>query len=229
MMARLTPLRGCWHPQRSLTGGFACCPNPRWEFPRHCRGGALRRFVESPVAHPSVMFRRALLAQHGGYVAGDFPEDYELWLRWLDAGVTFAKVDAELLVWNDPPTRASRTGLRYSREGFYRTKCQYLARWLRRHLEPSRAVWVWGAGRITRQRLGGLEAQGIRISGFIDVDTKKAGRLRDGRPVVTPDKLPGREGVFILVGVSRRGAREYIAGQLARFGRVEGRDYLLAA
>lgn len=66
---------------------------------------ALRRFVESPVAHPSVMFRRDLLAQHGGYAAGDFAEDYELWLRWMDAGVRFGKVNAELLVWNDPPAR----------------------------------------------------------------------------------------------------------------------------
>ena len=70
---------------------------------------ALRRFVESPVAHPSVMFRRALLQQRGGYESGDFPEDYELWLRWMDAGVQFGKVDAELLLWNDVPTRLSRS------------------------------------------------------------------------------------------------------------------------
>src|SRR3989449_3075477 len=67
---------------------------------------ALRRFVESPVAHPSVMFRRALLQEYGGYESGDFPEDYELWLKWMDAGVQFAKVDAELLVWNDQIGRA---------------------------------------------------------------------------------------------------------------------------
>ncbi len=51
---------------------------------------ALNRFVESPLAHPSVMFRRELLERHGGYRDGDFPEDYELWLRWLDAGVRMA-------------------------------------------------------------------------------------------------------------------------------------------
>lgn len=64
---------------------------------------ALRRFIESPVAHPSVMFRRRLLERHGGYREGDFPEDYELWLRWLKAGVRLGKVPRELLVWNDPP------------------------------------------------------------------------------------------------------------------------------
>ena len=32
------------------------------------------------------------MEQFGGYREGDFPEDYELWLRWLDAGVRMAKV-----------------------------------------------------------------------------------------------------------------------------------------
>ena len=55
---------------------------------------ALNRFVESPLAHPSVMFRRTLAGTLGGYQNGHFPEDYELWLRWLDAGVKMAKVPA---------------------------------------------------------------------------------------------------------------------------------------
>jgi len=190
---------------------------------------ALRRFVESPVAHPSVMFRSVLLQQHGGYESGDFPEDYELWLRWLDAGVQFGKVDAELLIWNDAPTRLSRIDQRYRPDAFYRTKCAYLARWLKRQVEPTREIWIWGAGRITRQRFRILETEGISISGFVDVDKKKLGRLRDGRPVVGPNHLPSRDQAFILAGVSSRGARELIAAELDRRGRTEGRDYLLVA
>ncbi|MCK5803596.1 MAG: glycosyltransferase family 2 protein, partial [Lentisphaeria bacterium] len=53
---------------------------------------ALNRFVESPFAHPSVAFRRELPECFGSYRDGDFPEDYELWLRWLDAGVRMAKL-----------------------------------------------------------------------------------------------------------------------------------------
>ena len=115
---------------------------------------ALRRFVESPLAHPSVMFRRRLLQEHGGYESGDFPEDYELWLRWMDAGVQFGKVDAELLLWNDLATRLSRTDQRYRPDAFYRIKCLYLARWLKRELEPFREIWLWGAGR----GVGGAQA-----------------------------------------------------------------------
>lgn len=190
---------------------------------------SLRRFVEAPVAHPSVMFRRELLHQHGGYRAGDFPEDYELWLRWLAAGVRFGKAEAELLTWNDPPQRLSRQDSRYSVEAFYRMKCEYLAAWLRQEAAPDRAVWLWGAGRVTRRRFDPLEAHGIRIAGFIDVDEAKRGHHRDGRPVRMADDLPDQGASFILAGVGARGAREKIHLHLAGRGWVEGRDFLLAA
>jgi glycosyltransferase involved in cell wall biosynthesis len=190
---------------------------------------ALRRFVEAPVAHPTVMFRRVLMGAYGGYAAGDFPEDYELWLRWMDAGVRFGKVDAELLVWNDAPVRLSRTDERYRVEAFYRVKCDYLARWLKREIGTSREIWLWGAGRVTRRRFRNLESAGIPLVGFIDIDAKKTGRQRDGRAVVAPGKLPLRTRAFILAGVSARGARERIAADLESRGWSEGRDYLLAA
>jgi glycosyltransferase involved in cell wall biosynthesis len=190
---------------------------------------SLRRFVEAPVAHPTVVFRRDLLTAHGGYRAGDFPEDYELWLRWLDAGVQFGKVARELLVWNDPPSRLSRTASQYGTDAFYRLKCDYLARWLKRHVHPARELWLWGSGRITRQRFQNLETYGLRPVGFVDVAPKKWGRQRDGRPVVGPEKLPDRGRAFVLAGVAVRGARDYIASVLNGCGWVEGQDYLLAA
>lgn len=190
---------------------------------------SLRRFVEAPVAHPSVMFRRCLLGSHGGYRDGDFPEDYELWLRWLDAGVRFGKVPRELLEWSDPPGRLSRTDPRYSVERFYQTKCGYLARWLRDNVPPARRLWLWGAGRVTRRRFDALEREGARFEGFIDVDERKKNVHRDGRRVRMADDLPDREGSFILVGVGNRGAGELIAAHLQARGWLEGRDYLFAA
>jgi glycosyltransferase involved in cell wall biosynthesis len=189
----------------------------------------LRRFVEAPVAHPSVMFRRELVAQHGGYREGDFPEDYELWLRWLEAGVGFAKLEEELLLWNDPPGRLSRTDGRYSESAFYQTKIPYLQRWLQANVPAHRALWLWGAGRITRRRFDGLEATGARFQGFIDVDPAKAGRHRDGRVVRMADDLPPREESFILAGVAARGARDKIEAHLRKRGWTEGRDFLLVA
>lgn len=190
---------------------------------------ALRRFVEAPVAHPSVMFRSGLLETHGGYREGDYPEDYELWLRWLDSGVRFGKVPRELLLWNDPPGRLSRNDARYAVDRFYRIKCDYLVRWLRANVDPARELWLWGAGRITRRRFRRLEHLGFPFAGFIDVDPKKAGCHRDGREVVMPDALPERDSAFVIVGVGKRHARDQIAACLTTHGWLEGRDFILAA
>jgi glycosyltransferase involved in cell wall biosynthesis len=89
---------------------------------------SMNRFVESPFAHPSVMFRRELPERFGAYRDGPFPEDYECWLRWLDAGVRMAKCPEVLLRWNDPPERLSRTDPRYDIRAFYACKAEYLAR-----------------------------------------------------------------------------------------------------
>lgn len=184
---------------------------------------AANRFVESPLAHPSVMFRRELARRHGGYADGPWPEDYELWLRWMDAGVRCAKVPRVLLTWHDPPGRLSRTDPRYSVEAFYACKC----RWLARALPPDRPVWLWGAGRVTRRRFAALEGPGRRFAGFVDVDPLKAGRALGGRRVVAPAGIP-RE-AFVVAGVGSRGARALIEVALQAGGRRAGADYLLAA
>lgn len=190
---------------------------------------SLRRFVEAPVAHPSVMFRRSVIAQQGGWRAGDFPEDYELWLRWLEAGVRFEKVPVELLIWNDPPERLSRTDPRYAVDAFYQIKAAYLARWLHTHVPHSRTLWLWGAGRITRRRFSALAQHGIHIGGFIDVDPALRGSHRDGRPVRLVSELPEKATSYILAGVAARGAREKIHTHLTAHGWCEGADFLLAA
>lgn len=191
---------------------------------------ALNRFVESPFAHPSVMFRRELIARLGGYRAGGFPEDYELWLRWLDAGVRMEKLPRTLLTWNDPPTRLSRRDARYAPEAFFRMKAEWVARAVER-VRSGRDVFVWGAGRPTRKRAGHLERHGVRIAGYIDVDARKATRAigGTGAPVIAPADLPSPRERIVLGYVSSRGARDLIRGELESRGYVNGRDFLMCA
>lgn len=185
------------------------------------------RFVEAPLAHPSAMFRRELVARHGGYRDGDFPEDYELWLRWLEAGVRMAKAQEVLLTWHDPPGRLSRTHPRYDVEAFYRLKAGYLARWLAAHNPHHPAITVWGSGKTSRRRAALLEAHGVRIRGYIDVDPAR--RVSGSLPITHYlDVTDPRRG-FIVAYVSRRDAHEVIRGQLLAHGFVEGRDFIFAA
>ena len=184
----------------------------------------LRRFVESPFAHPSVIFRRELIEQHGGYLEGDFPEDYELWLRWLDAGVQIAKVPETLLNWRDLPHRLSRQDPRYRLEAFYRMKFQYIKKIL-----PEKPLWIWGAGRTTRQRAGWLEEQGVKIEGYYDVDPQKTGDPQTGLIVKNYHDLPPPGKIFLLTLVSIRGVREEIFEFLTGKNWQEGEDYQFGA
>ncbi len=190
---------------------------------------ALERFRESPFAHPSVMFRHELVAKYGGYAMGDFPEDYELWLRWMDQGVRMAKLKAPLLVWNDTPGRLSRTDQRYSVDNFYALKTRYLARWLLRNNPLHPRVYVIGAGRPTRKRADLLQEHGVEIVAYVDIDPKKIGQRVNGRPVIGRSELPPPGESFVLSYVGSRGAANLIRDFLEGQGFRMGLDFLLAA
>ncbi|MBU1042603.1 MAG: glycosyltransferase [Proteobacteria bacterium] len=186
------------------------------------------RFVDSPIANPSVMFRRELVDRLGGALpntghangTAPFPEDYEQWLRWLEHGVRMGKVAEEVLVWNDPPTRLSRTAAEYSVEAFARVKAQYLWRWLIQNNPQHPRVWVWGAGRVSRQKIAPLMDLGLIIEAFIDIDAKKIGQSVHGVPVLPREAIPpySPSAPFILANVSSRGAREEITAWLVGLG-----------
>ena len=190
---------------------------------------SLYRFVESPIIHPSVMFRRELAGQYGDYRDGPFPEDYELWLRWMEKGVRMAKLDETLTQWRDRPGRLTRTDSRYSVEAFYRTKAPYLHRWLERHNPRHPSVTVWGSGRASRQRLKFLTDLGVRVEAFVDIDPRKIGYQIGGADVIWPDALPGPGNCFVLSWVASRGARDEIEEELGQRGFRLGEHYLPCA
>lgn len=190
---------------------------------------SLNRFIESPIPHPSVLFRRELLNRLGTYRDGDFPEDYDLWLRWLEAGARMGKVPEVLLRWNDPPHRLSRNDARYDAASFHTHKAPFLARWLESKNPHHPDTMIWGAGRIARRRAAALTDAGIRITKYIDIDRGKIGHFIDGIEVISPDDLTGPENGFVISYVGSRGAREQICIALETLGYVAGQSYLCAA
>lgn len=184
----------------------------------------VKRFVDAPLAHPTVMFRRELVEQFGGYDAGPLPEDHELWLRWMDAGVRFAKLPAELLTWNDHAGRLSRTHSNYSVDAFFSTKVKWLAQWLKRTLK-GRPLVVAGTSKICRERAALLEAEGIAVHAYTDVKA----RAVPGHAFIPHLELPPAGEVFVVSFISQRGAGDRIAEFFVGRGLVEGQDFILAA
>jgi glycosyltransferase involved in cell wall biosynthesis len=188
---------------------------------------SLNRFVESPIAHPSVMFRKELAEKHGDYRDGDFPEDYELWLRWMDAGVRMGKIPKQLLFWNDLPERLSRLDERYSNEAFNRIKTNYLIRFLQDKIN-GRKIWLCGAGRGTRKKSDLLLESDYEFGGYLDVDPKKTGKIFNGLSVSEAEDMPAKEEAYIVSYVGTRGARDEIRRMLQRRDFEEGKDFVMA-
>jgi hypothetical protein len=185
----------------------------------------VKRFVDAPLAHPSVMFRRELVDRHGGYDSGPLPEDHELWLRWMHAGVRFAKLPEELLTWNDHAHRLSRTHPNYSVDAFFSTKAKWIAAWYARKFPDRRPVIIAGTSGLCRDRVYKLEAEGMRIEGFTDVRR----RVVPGYRFISHDELPGPGEALVISFISQRGTGDRIAEYLASRGLVEGEDFVLAA
>jgi FlaA1/EpsC-like NDP-sugar epimerase len=124
----------------------------------------------------------------------------------------------------------TRQDRRYRTEAFVRLKAGYL---VRGPLEGiGRPVVIWGAGRVGRLLGRALEAEGVTAAAFIDIDPRKIGRTRRGRPVWAPEALavePGLARAVILAAVPVVEARLAIRHHLGQGGRVEGRDFWLCA
>ena len=180
--------------------------------------------VESPIAHPSAMIRTAALEAIGGYRDGDFPEDYDLWLRLHGAGHLLGKVDRVLLEWREGDHRLSRRDPRYRPEAFRALKARALARdWL----GERREVQIWGAGPDGKRWRKALLEEGVKVLRFFDIDPRKiGGRVAGEVPVIDSREVDSHRGTPLLGAVGVKGAREEIRAALSNLGWVESSDHL---
>ncbi|OYT16906.1 MAG: glycosyl transferase family 2 [Bacteroidetes bacterium 4572_77] len=181
------------------------------------------RFVESPIVNPSAMWRKEISDQYGMYKAGDFPEDYEMWLRWLSKDVRIQKFPEIVLHWQDSNTRLTRTHQIYNDKAFFKIKTAYLAKWLKKNNPHYPHVAVWGASRISRQRASLLLALGITIDSYIDIHKK-----RDlNTPILYYQDIPEAGKIFILCYIKEEIAKKKMMDYLDNKDYVLGENYML--
>jgi glycosyltransferase involved in cell wall biosynthesis len=182
-------------------------------------------FVESPLAHPSVMMRRSTLLSLRGYREFSGPEDYDLWLRAHALGLRFSKVPEVLVSWRDTPGRLSRCDPRYAPERFRALKLSALETGL---LKGRRGVVLWGAGPVGKGWSRALSRRGHQVLAFVEVDRRKIGQVIHGAPVLSVAQALIPEALH-LAAVGQPGARAAIRHEAAGLGLVEGRDLIAVA
>jgi hypothetical protein len=212
------------HPRGALREGMRAYE--RWlnaiDSPEAVRREA---FVECPVAHPTLLFRKRTLASHGYREVG-WPEDYDLVLRLLAAGLEVGVVPRRLHLWREGETRLSRTHPAYGAPRFTACKAAFLAAGLLAHHE--RYV-LWGYGATGRALRRALLAHGREPSHVVELHPGRLGQRIHGAPVIPPQELAGMPRRPVVVSVAGQGPRGEIRACLTRLGFREGTDFVCAA
>ena len=187
------------------------------------------RFVDAPIVHPTWLLRRSLLERHGGYREGlPGPEDYDLLLRLLGAGVRAAKVPRVLLQWRDEPRRLTRTDPRCSAKALLTLKVRHL---LAGPLAGARPFLLQGAGPTGKRACRALQAAGAAPDGLVDINPRRVGLTIHGVPVLGLEDLtrPQFRDHLLLIAVAQPGAKRVVRTQLAALGRTEPEAALFIA
>lgn len=183
------------------------------------------RFIECPVAHPTLMVRRKRLATLR-YRDRGWPEDYDLMLRLLRDGPVVGTVPQRLVGWRDGPTRVSRTDPRFGLDRFTACRAWHLSR---DFLAKAPEYLLWGHGATGKALRRALETLGHRPKAIVEVHPRRIGNRIAGAPVVPITALEERPPYPLVVSVAGSGPRGEIRAHLHAYGYREGIDYVCAA
>lgn len=184
---------------------------------------ARERFIECPVIQPTVMMRGEVLEDVGGYRDTPWAEDHDLWLRMLQGGVRFGKVDEVLFDWRDGAGRLTRSHAMYGEDQVWRMKAHHLAGL---ELVRGRGVAICGGGPIGKRLRRLLDDVGVEVHGFFEVNPRKIGGRMSGVPVAGPEEFGARwRDAVLLSAVGVPGGRDRVRGLARQAGYVEGLDF----
>jgi len=179
-------------------------------------------YVESPFANPSVMLRTGRILALGGYIDHGWPEDYDLWLRYAASGARFARHPETLVFWRDHADRLTRTSPALSLQAFRDCRAHYLRKgYLRGH----DSVTLWGAGTEGKSWRKTLQALGVSVARWVEIDPKKIGQTIHGAPVVPIEELTTVQGPM-LITIGAREARPQVRQFARQRGLREGIDFV---
>ena len=181
-------------------------------------------FVECPVAHPTLMMRRAMA--NLSYCDRGWPEDYDLLLRALTSGLRVGVVTRALHFWRARADSWSRTHPAYAVRQFTACKAHYLAHGF---LATTASYVLWGYGATGRMLRHALASHGKTPSHIVEVKSSRVGQRIHGAPVIPIEGLAALRDQPIVVSVARIGPRSEIRDALASMRFVEGRDFVCAA
>ncbi len=82
-------------------------------------------YRECVIASPNWMIPKETLLKTQGFVGLQYPEDYDLTLRWYKSKLDIQTVPEITLYWREHPKRTSRISANYNQESFFKLKIKH--------------------------------------------------------------------------------------------------------
>lgn len=169
-------------------------------------------YVDSPLAHGTALFRAEAIARVGGWQERGWPEDLDLWVRMIEAGVLLSKSPERLYAWRQHPGSATRVDPRYAPERFRALKLDALARGLLR-----------GRARVTLAGVGTSVAGWAESLGHAGLEVDLVESPHPARATIERLKDP----IVLVFGAMP--ARERWRAALQAHGLCEGSEFAFVA
>lgn len=99
-------------------------------------------YRECIVASPNWMGRTKEFEEHQLFHTLNYPEDYDLCLRWYEQGFSIHGINKITLLWREHPQRTSRNSVLYQQEQFFRLKIE----WFAKHFSHISSIGIIGVG-----------------------------------------------------------------------------------
>lgn len=186
----------------------------------HAQDIRLNRFIDAPVIHPTLLAHRSLFDDLPEHYKDGVPEDYELWLRWMERGIEMIKVPEPLLFWRDHPDRLTRTHAHYAPARFFEVKAHYL----KSAVPAGIPVCICGADNTQKTKIQHLINVGIDVQFITDVRP----RQMKGLTYLPVEQIGSKKDLFFISLIGARDKHSVMRNFFNGTGLTEGRDYLLA-
>jgi hypothetical protein len=92
--------------------------------------------------------------------------------------------------------------------------------------DSNRKLLIWGTGKYGKRMFDILKKSNVEISGFVDNDEEKCGKIKYGLEIYPPTIVGGDSQYFIIVAIAGNGGNA-VKEQLLKMGKVYVTDYVL--
>lgn len=185
-------------------------------------------YAESPMPHPTLIAHRDIWMRLGGYRDIDGPEDHDLILRAMLAGIRMGKPAEVLLDWREHPDRLTHNDTRYRRNAFVARSAWALTQEGATLFANTRATWIIGTGKQARHWHDELTARGVDVAGFVDMSRPGPQRSKRNKPVITYQQLVAmRDKELVISALTQTSARNAVRAFFNDQHWREGVDFIM--